>query len=146
MDEQRPSNGPDTPAPAWPAPARVMVCVGYNPISQRLIWRAGQLARAFNAELIAVHVQPPRSKAPGYQTMLEQNMALARQIGAQVLIERGESLAETLARVAHAQGVTHIVMGESARSRWAEIRSGSLVRQILRASRGIDIYIVADPA
>jgi two-component system sensor histidine kinase KdpD len=51
-----------------------------------------------------------------------------------------------LTRVAQANRVTHIVMGESARSRLEEVRTGSLVRQILRASRGIDIYIVADPA
>jgi hypothetical protein len=37
-------------------------------------------------------------------------------------------------------------MGESARSRLEEVRTGSLVRQVLRASHGIDVYIVADPA
>jgi two-component system, OmpR family, sensor histidine kinase KdpD len=84
--------------------------------------------------------------APGYRTMLDQNLALARQIGARVLVEHGADIAEVLARVAHANGVTHIVMGESARSRWDEVRTGSLVRQLLRASRGIDVYIVADPA
>jgi len=42
--------------------------------------------------------------------------------------------------------VTHLVMGESARSRLDEVRRGSLVRQVLGATRGIDVYIVADPA
>jgi two-component system, OmpR family, sensor histidine kinase KdpD len=42
--------------------------------------------------------------------------------------------------------VTHLVMGESARSRLDEVRRGSLVRQVLSATRGIDVYIVADPA
>lgn len=123
-----------------------MVCVGYNPISQRLIQRAGQIAQALGGKLIAVHIQSDESAAPGYQAMLEQNMGLARRLGAQIVIEHGGPLAETLARVAQDYGVTHIVMGESARSRWAEIRNGSLVRQVLRASRGIDVYIVADPA
>lgn len=131
---------------SWSGAARVMVCVGYNPVSQRLIRRAWQIAQAFGGELLAVHIQPNESAVPGYQAMLEQNLALARQLGARVLVERGDPLAETIARVAHAQGVTQIVMGESARSRWAEIRSGSLVRQVLSASHGIDVYIVADPA
>lgn len=146
MDEQRQSNGYSARSADNPGVARVMVCVGYNPVSQRLIQRAGQIASALGGELIAVHVQPAESAAPGYQMMLEQNLAMARQLGAQIVIERGEPVAQTLARVAQAHGVTQIVMGESARSRWAEIRSGSLVRQVLRASRGIDIYIVADPA
>jgi two-component system sensor histidine kinase KdpD len=123
-----------------------MVCVGYNPTSQRLIQRAGQLARALGGELIALHIQAAESDVPGYQTMLEHNMKLARRLGARVLVERGAPVAEVLARVAQANGVTHLVMGESARSRLDEIRRGSLVRQVLSASRGIDVYIVADPA
>lgn len=78
--------------------------------------------------------------------MLEHNMALARRRGARILVERGAPLAEVIVRVAKANGITHIVMGKSARSRFDEVRRGSLVRQVLGASRGIDIYIVADPA
>ena len=123
-----------------------MVCVGYNPASQRLIQRASQLARALDGELIAVHIQPAESDAPGYQMMLEHNLALARRLGARIVVERGAPLAQVLARVAQSNGVTHIVIGESARSRLEEVRRGSLVRQVLSASRGIDVYIVADPA
>ena len=146
MDEQPAINGRDIIASPWPGGARIMVCVGYNPISQRLIQRAADLARAFRGELIAVHIQPAESDAPGYHMMLERNLDLARQLGARIVVEHGTPLAHVLTRVAQANRVTHIVMGESARSRLEEIRTGSLVRQILRASRGIDIYIVADPA
>ena len=146
MGEQQLTNGHHTTSAPAPGVVRVMVCVGYNPVSQRLIQRAGQIASALGGELLAVHIQPEECDAPGYQAMLEQNLALARKLGAQVVIARGAPLAQVLAQVAQVNGVTHIVMGESARSRWAEIRSGSLVRQILRASRGIDVYIVADPA
>src|SRR5262245_55862565 len=146
MDNQSATNGAESLAKSWPGPARVMVCVGYNPASQLLIRRASQLAHAFGGDLLAVHIEAATSAAPGYRTMLDQNLALARQLGARVLIEQGADIAEILARVAHANFVTHIVMGESARSRWDEVRAGSLVRQLLRASRGIDVYIVADPA
>lgn len=125
--------------------ACAMVCVGYNPASQRLIQRAAYLARALGGELIAVHIQPAESQAPGYQTMLEHDMDLARHLGAQIVVERGWPLAEVIARVAQERGITQIVMGESARSRLDEVRRGSLVRQVLQASHGIDIYIVADP-
>ena len=120
-------------------PARIMVCVGYNPISQRLIQRAYHLSQALDGDLVAVHIQIDNSDAPGYWTMLEQNMEFARNVGAETMIIRDAPLAEAIARVAHTQGISHIVMGESARSRWAEIQNGSLIRQILRASHGIDI-------
>ncbi|HEX9372446.1 MAG TPA: universal stress protein [Roseiflexaceae bacterium] len=144
--DQPTSNGRDKVAPHWAGVARVLVCVGYNPTSQRLIQRAGLLASVLGGELIAVHVQSSESDAPGYHAMLEHNIDLARRLGARIVVERGAQLAEVIARVAQANGVTHIVMGESARSRLEEVRKGSLVRQILRASRGIDVYIVADPA
>lgn len=130
----------------WPARARVLVCLGYNPASQRLIERAGALAHALDADLYAVHVQASDSMAPGYRIMLEQNLRFARTLGAHTLVERGTSIVEALVRVAERYGITHIVMGESARSRWAEVQKGSLVRQLLQATHGIDMYIVADPA
>lgn len=145
-DEQPASDSRTYTVPPWRGPIRVMVCVGYNPISQRLIERASLLARAFGGELLAVHIQTADSAAPGYQTMLQRNLEYARSLGARTAIERGTAVAPTIAQFAQANGVTHIVMGESARSRLEEVRRGSLVRQLLGASRGIDIYIVADPA
>lgn len=130
----------------WPDNARVMVCVGYNPLSQRLIQTAARLAVALGGQLLALHIETENSQAPSYLAMLEQNLSLAKQLGAQVVRAEGDNVAETLARVALEQRVTHLVMGESARSRLEEVMHGSLVRQVLRASRGIDIYIVADPA
>ena len=146
MEQYPPSNGRDQPSTPWPGVVRVMVCVGYNPVSQRLIERASYLAKALHGELLAVHIRSDAGAPPGYQTMLEHNMALARRRGARIVVERGSPLAEVIVRVAQANHVTHIVMGESARSRFDEVRRGSLVRQVLGGSRGIDIYIVADPA
>lgn len=144
-DQQPASDSHAHGVPPWPGPIRVLVCVGYNPISQRLLERAGQLARALGGDLLALHIQAAESDAPGYQTMLDHNMALARRLGAHVEVARGAPLAQLIAEFAQAHGVTHIVMGESARSRLEEVRRGSLARQVLRASQGIDIYIVADP-
>lgn len=124
--------------------ARVMVCIGYNPSSQRLIERAGALAQVLQAELFAVHIQSNDSTAPGYRVMLEQNLHVARSLGARTLVEQGAPLVETMARVAQEHAITLIVMGESARSRWAEVQKGSLVRQVLQSTRGIDVYVVAD--
>src|SRR5689334_12696765 len=100
MDENPASNGQDRALVPWPGGARVMVCVGYNPISQRLIQRAAHLAKTFGGELIAVHIRPAESQVPGYQTMLEHNLQLARQLGARVVIEQGAPIAQVLARVA----------------------------------------------
>ena len=49
MDKQFPTHNGDPLGQSWPGPVRVMVCVGYNPASQLLIRRAGQLARQCGA-------------------------------------------------------------------------------------------------
>ncbi|MEC2559607.1 sensor histidine kinase KdpD, partial [Bacillus cereus] len=40
--------------------------------------------------------------------------------------------------------VTQILLGQSARTRWEEIRKGSIVNEIMRQTKYIDIHIVAD--
>jgi two-component system sensor histidine kinase KdpD len=136
----------DPSATNWQTEARVMACVGYNPLSQRLIHTAARLAQAFQGRLYVVHIAREESTAPGYLAVLNQNLELARQLGATVLQEQGDNVPLCLAQVAKQHNITHIVMGESARSRLEEVMQGSLVRQILRASTGIDLYIVADQA
>jgi two-component system, OmpR family, sensor histidine kinase KdpD len=137
---------PSPNATNWQGEVRVMVCVGYNPLSQRLINTAVRLAAGLGGQLLALHIETEESEAPGYLSLLEQNLELAERLGACVVRAHGSDLVQTLVDAAQANGVTHLVMGESARSRLEEVMHGSLVRQVLRASRGIDIYIVADPA
>lgn len=136
----------DPSATNWQTETRVMACVGYNPLSQRLIHTAARLAQAFEGRLYIVHIAREESTAPGYLAMLNQNLELARQLGATILQEQGDQVPLCLARVAKQHAITHIVMGESARSRLEEVMQGSLVRQLLHATSGIDLYIVADQA
>jgi len=121
----------------------VMVCIGYNPASGRMIGQAARLARAFGGRLIALHVARP-SQAPGYQVTLEDNMGLARAQGAEIVVTRSSDLAASIVEAAQHHGVTHLVMGESTRTRWEEWRTGSIMKQVLNATRGIDLYIVAE--
>jgi two-component system sensor histidine kinase KdpD len=146
MEHYSPTDGPIYLEAPWPGPIRVMVCVGYNPTSERLLKRASFLANTLGGELLAVHFYSTESEVPGYQTMLQHNLDLARRLGAQVQIERAGLIGQAIAQFAQSHGVTHIVMGESARSRLEEVRRGSLVRQVMSASQGIDVYIIADPA
>ena len=53
-----------------------MVCVGYNPLSQRLIQTAARLAQGLGGRLLALHIETASSEAPGYLSLLEQNVLL----------------------------------------------------------------------
>ena len=128
------------------ASARIMVALGVNPNSQRLLVAAKRLAQGLDGELLAVHIRQPSNRASVYQANLDWHIEQARAIGAQVDIIEGKDIAATLVSHAQRRRVTHLVLGQSEVSRWREIRHGSLANQILRqiARRfaGIDLYIV----
>lgn len=42
--------------------------------------------------------------------------------------------------------VTRIILGQSKRTRWEEIIHGSIVNRILRITKNIDVFVVADRA
>jgi two-component system, OmpR family, sensor histidine kinase KdpD len=126
---------------------RVLVALGINPYSQRLLHTAAQLARGLDGELLAIHVALPATAGRLYQTNLQYQCDLARKLGAQVETVQGSDVAQTLVDYAQQQGVTQIVLGQSDVSRWHEITRGSIVNRMLRLIQnqraGIDLYVVS---
>lgn len=128
-----------------PSAAKVMVCVGYRPNSGYLIERARQIADGLGADLLAVHVRPPTGGSSGYEVTLQQNLALAEDLGAQTMVPKGRDVAATLLHVTKTYGVTSVVIGRPERNRWNEILRGSLLTQLLNANRTLDVYVIGDP-
>jgi|GEM_PF-3534201 len=128
------------------AQVRVLVALGINPYSQRLLKTAAQLAQGLQGELIALHIAPPGQTGRLYQTNLQWHIDQAEALGARVDIREGTDIAATLVRYAQQHAVTHLVVGQSDVSRWREVTRGSVInrmlRLILRESSGIDLYIV----
>jgi len=77
------------------------------------------------------------------QRRLEQNLALARELGAEVVVTHDDDVAAALVRVALQNNATQIVVGQSRNPRWLDyLRGGSLVNRLLHRSGPIDIYVV----
>jgi two-component system sensor histidine kinase KdpD len=124
----------------------VMVAVGINPHSQRLLDAAARLAQGLDATLLAVHVHQPNAQASLYRSNLDWQFGQARARGARTDVIEGQDVAATLVEHAQRRGVTHLVIGQSDVSRWHEIRYGSIVnhvlREIARQHVALDLYIV----
>jgi two-component system, OmpR family, sensor histidine kinase KdpD len=71
---------------------------------------------------------------------------LAEQFNATLIFEEQQNRkpAAVIIEVAKKYNVTQILLGQSARTRWEEIRKGSIVNMIMRETTNIDIHIVAD--
>jgi two-component system sensor histidine kinase KdpD len=124
---------------------RVMVAIGINPNTERLLLRAARLAQGLNGELFAIHIQPTRSGSHGYQANVEWHLQQAHRLGAQIEIVRSDDVAAALIQAGRRHSITHLVLGQSDISRWQEVLRGSIVNRLLRFRSGIDIYIVTDP-
>ena len=66
-------------------------------------------------------------------------------LGAHLLVERGDDVAETVARVAHERGTTYVLMGTpQPRNALRRLTRPALPFRLLQLLPGIDLRIVAE--
>jgi two-component system, OmpR family, sensor histidine kinase KdpD len=124
---------------------RVLALITPRPRSQRLVRRAWRSAQRLGAELDLLYVQPPGEPPRGEERVqLEALRRLASVLGATLLVEEGDDLADTVAQVAAERGTTYVLIGQP-RPRTGLRRFGeSLPDRLLRKVPGVDVRIVAD--
>jgi two-component system sensor histidine kinase KdpD len=127
----------------WRSGERLLVAVGPSPSSTQLVRWTRRMAAAQGAAWIAVSVEGSRPLDAEAQRRREQNLALARELGAEVVVTRDDDVARALVRVALQNNVTQIVVGKSGGARWRDaLTGGNRVDRLLRLSGPIDIYVV----
>lgn len=127
---------------------KILVCVQYSSTAEKLIRRGWRMANRLNAELYVLNVEREtiESIAEAKKQVIEEWKALTNQFEATFLLEeaKGSKPADVIIKVAKERQVTQVLLGQSARTRWEEIRKGSIVNEIMRQTKNIDIHIVAD--
>lgn len=126
----------------WKSGDRLLVAVSASPYSERLIRYTRRLASSMEASWIVANIEGPRPLSEEEQTRLTRYLALARQLGAEVISTPGQEVAETLLRVAHQHNVTQIVIGKPLGSRWLNFWKRDLLRWLMRHGGNIDIHII----
>jgi two-component system, OmpR family, sensor histidine kinase KdpD len=127
----------------WRSGERLLVAVGPSPFSTQLVRWTCRLAAAQGAPWVAVHVASSAPLKPPAQALLDRNLALARQLGAQVVMTQGGDIATALVRSALEYNATQIVVGKPRGNRWIEfVKGGNMVDRLVRLGGNIDIYVV----
>ena len=103
-------------------PERVMVCMSSSADAPRVLRIGARIAGRIGARWYAVYVETPR-EAPGQirsgdRDALQRNITLAEELGATVVRVRARRPADGLIAFAQREGITHVIFGQSARSRW----------------------------
>jgi two-component system sensor histidine kinase KdpD len=127
----------------WGAGERVLVCVDPGPDSANTVRAAKRTAQNLDAELIALYVETERHALlnEAEQSRLAEVLRLADQLGAEVVQVPGRSVVEEILAFARSRNVTRVVVGKSRRSRWFELRHGSVVDELVRSGSGLAVEV-----
>jgi len=126
----------------WKSSDRLLVAVSASPYSERLIRYTRRLAASMEASWIVANIEQPRVLSEKEQSRLTRYLALARQLGAEVISTPGHDIAETLLRVARQHNVTQIVIGKPLGTRWTSFWKRDPLRWLMRHSGNIDIHMI----
>jgi two-component system sensor histidine kinase KdpD len=127
----------------WGAGERVIVCVDPGPDSPNTVRAAKRTADGLDAELIALYVETERHSLLSdlEETRLAEALRLAEQLGAEVVRVPGRSIVEEILALARTRNATRVVVGKSRRSRWFELRHGSVVDALVRSGSGLAVEV-----
>jgi two-component system sensor histidine kinase KdpD len=137
-------------AGTWAGGDRVLVAVSELPGSEGLVRAGKRLADALRAPWTAAFIETPR--AARFDEAERQQVAavlqLAAQLGANVATVPATNVIEGLKAYAAEARVTQLVVGKSSRSRWFELRHGSVVDRLVRETPGLAVHVLphAEPA
>jgi two-component system sensor histidine kinase KdpD len=127
-------------------PEKVMVCLSSRPGTERLLRVGARMAGRLNSNWYAVYVtrldHDKRHGDPEAHHRIEDYERMARDLGAQVVNLVDKNVSDALIRFAQQESISHVVFGQSARSRWDILLRGSVLNRFLSEIRDVTVQVV----
>jgi len=127
-------------------PEKVMVCVSSRGSAKKLLRTGSRIAGRLASDWYAVYVETPPEELgrinPEDHARVMENIRFAEELGARVVKLKGKRVADSLIDFARREGITHVVFGQSARSRWDILLRGSVINRFLSEVRGATVQVV----
>ncbi|MGG3494469.1 histidine kinase [Peribacillus simplex] len=131
------------------ASERILVCAQYHWNGSILIRRGDQIAKRLGSDLLVTCFIPNQKSLSKVEATFKRSIGkLIKKLDGtfeEISISK-ENIAEEIVAYALLHNVTRIILGQSKRTRWEEIIHGSIVNRILRITKNIDVFVVADRA
>ena len=129
-----------------PIPEKVMVCLSNRPGNERLIRVGARIAGRLSTNWYAVYVTKPQADAghgdPEAYQRLQDVQRMARDLGATIITLTDRNVSDALIRFAQHESISHVVFGQSARSRWEILIRGSVLNRFLSEVRDVTVQVV----
>ena len=128
-------------------PERVMVCMASRGSAKKLLRTGARIAgRLANEDWFAVYVETPGEDLsnikPQAYAALQENISFAAEMGAKVVKLKGGNVADELLKFAREHQVTHVIFGQSARSRWEILLKGSIINRFLSEIKDSAVHVI----
>lgn len=127
-------------------PEKVMVCVSSNNAARKIVRAGARIAGRLGALWYAVYVETPKESPsridPKNAELLAESLAMAEELGATVVKLNGKRVADGLIEFARREGITHVIFGQSARSRWDILLHGSTINRFLAEVRDAAVQVI----
>ncbi len=126
-------------------PEKVMVCLSTRPGAERLLRVGARIAGRLATNWYAVYVIRPgdrRNQDPEAVHRLEEYERMARDLGAKVVTLTDKNVSNALIRFAQQESISHVVFGQSARSRVDILLRGSILNRFLSEVRDVTVQVV----
>lgn len=126
----------------------ILVCVYYGPNGERLIQRGCNLAAMMDCPLyiLTIDAKPLDELDAEKSDYIARWKELADEHDQATFIFKGKQnlpVSKVIAQVARENGVTQIILGQTARSLWVQITKGSIINDLLHEIPFVDLHIIS---
>ena len=127
-------------------PDKVMVAIASRGSANKLLRIGSRIAGRLASDWYAVYIETPREEPgrikPQDYAALQENIRFAEDLGAKVVKLKGNNVADELIGFARREGITHVVFGQTSRSRWDILVHGSIINRFLNEVRDATVQVV----
>ena len=128
-------------------PERVMVCMASRGSAKKILRTGSRIAGRFaNEDWAAVYVETPNEEpgriTPQAYAALQENIKFAETLGAKVVCLKSANVADALLAFARENGITHVIFGQSARTRWDIFWRGSVINRFLSEVKDAAVHVI----
>ncbi|HQZ11967.1 MAG TPA: sensor histidine kinase KdpD [Devosia sp.] len=128
----------------WATAERLLVLVGADALSEKVVRTASRLASGLNAPWVVISLSRPGAVTePATAQRLDETMRLAERLGGTVRRITSEDFVADTLKLAHRENITQIVIGRPRRDWLARLVRLSLPDALLRHSRDIAVHVVS---
>lgn len=128
-------------------PEKVMVCMASRGSAKKILRTGSRIAGRFATEdWYAVYVETPNEEpgriTPEAYAALQENIRFAETLEAKVVILKSANVADALLAYARENGITHVIFGQSARTRWDIFWRGSVINRFLAEVSDAAVHVI----